>query len=43
VQLIVEEAGGRCTDFEGNPPVHGSSFLSTNGLLHDAVIAGLRG
>jgi histidinol-phosphatase len=38
VQLIVEEAGGRCTDFEGNPPTHGSSFLSTNGRLHDAVL-----
>jgi histidinol-phosphatase len=41
VQLIVEEAGGRCTDFEGNPPAHGSSFLSTNGRLHDAVVAAL--
>ncbi|HEU5213468.1 MAG TPA: histidinol-phosphatase [Gaiellaceae bacterium] len=42
VQLVVEEAGGRCTDFEGEPPAHGSSFLSTNGLLHDAVVAALR-
>ena len=42
VQLIVEEAGGRCTDFAGNPPAHGSSFLSTNGLLHDAVLEWLR-
>jgi histidinol-phosphatase len=41
VQLIVEEAGGRCTDFGGNPPSHGSSVLSTNGLLHEAVIAAL--
>jgi histidinol-phosphatase len=41
VQLIVEEAGGRCSDFAGNPPAHGSSFLSTNGALHDLVRAAL--
>jgi histidinol-phosphatase len=42
VQLIVDEAGGRCTDFAGRPTAHGSSFLSSNGLLHDAVIEALR-
>jgi histidinol-phosphatase len=41
VQLIVEEAGGRCTDFAGDPPADGSSFLATNGPLHDAVVAAL--
>jgi histidinol-phosphatase len=41
VQLIVEEAGGRCTDFSGAPPVHGGSFVATNGVLHDAVLAAL--
>ena len=43
VQLIVEEAGGRCTDFAGEPPRHGSSFVATNGLLHDAVLEALAG
>ena len=43
VQLIVEEAGGRCTDFAGEPPRHGSSFVATNGLLHEAVLEALAG
>jgi histidinol-phosphatase len=43
VQLIVEEAGGRCTDFVGAPPRHGGSFAATNGVLHDAVLAALSG
>ena len=42
VQLIVEEAGGRCTDFADNPPRHGSCFVATNGLLHEAVLEALR-
>ena len=43
VQLIVEEAGGRCTDFAGSAPAHGSSFVATNGLLHDAILEALAG
>ena len=43
VQLIVEEAGGRCTDAAGRPPRDGSSFVATNGLLHDAVVEALAG
>ena len=31
VQIIVEEAGGRCTTFAGGPPSPGDSFLATNG------------
>jgi histidinol-phosphatase len=42
VQLIVEEAGGRCSTFEGGPPEPGKSFLATNGLLHDDVVSLLR-
>jgi histidinol-phosphatase len=37
VGLIVEEAGGRCTTWEGDPPEHCSSFLASNGLVHEAV------
>jgi histidinol-phosphatase len=39
VQLLVEEAGGRCTTFEGEPPSAGSSFVASNGLLHEGVVA----
>jgi histidinol-phosphatase len=41
VQLLVEESGGRFSDLEGAPPGDGSSALSTNGLLHDQVVAAL--
>ena len=39
VQLLVEEAGGRCSTFDGTAPAPGRSFLSTNGVLHDEVVA----
>ena len=39
VQLIVEEAGGRFTDFDGIARPDGGSGLSSNGLLHDEVLA----
>ena len=35
---IVEEAGGRVTNFEGGRPSHKGPVLSTNGLLHDEVL-----
>jgi histidinol-phosphatase len=41
VQLIVEEAGGRFTDFGGVPRPDGGSGVSSNGLLHDEVLAAL--
>ncbi len=36
--VIVEEAGGRFTDFTGAARADGGSGLATNGLLHDAVL-----
>ncbi|MBI4260341.1 MAG: histidinol-phosphatase, partial [Actinobacteria bacterium] len=42
VQVVVEEAGGRMTTFEGDPPTDGGSVLTTNGLLHDEVLRRLR-
>jgi len=39
VALLVEEAGGRCSTFAGEPPRPGASFLTTNGRLHDAAVA----
>jgi histidinol-phosphatase len=43
VQLLVEEAGGRCSTFDGGEPAPGGSFVATNGPLHDEVVALLRG
>jgi histidinol-phosphatase len=41
VQLIVEEAGGCFTDFAGVARPDGGSGLSSNGLLHEEVLAAL--
>jgi histidinol-phosphatase len=38
VQLLVEEAGGRCTTFEGAEPTDSCSVLSTNGALHGEML-----
>ena len=35
--LLVEEAGGRVTDFDGQRRIAGRTILATNGHLHDAV------
>ncbi|HEV8419844.1 MAG TPA: histidinol-phosphatase [Actinomycetota bacterium] len=43
VKLIVEEAGGRFTDLSGRASPSGGSALSTNGFLHDEVLAVLTG
>ncbi len=42
VQVVVEEAGGRITQLDGSPLAHGGSVVSTNGLLHEQVLARLR-
>jgi histidinol-phosphatase len=39
VQIVVEEAGGRFTDLTGRARPDGGSALSTNGRLHDQVLA----
>ena len=39
LQVVVEEAGGRFTDLAGNARIDGGSGVSTNGLLHDEVLA----
>ena len=36
--VLLEEAGGRATDFEGNRSVYNRTFLATNGRLHDEVL-----
>lgn len=39
LQPVVEESGGRFTTLAGDPRPDGGSALSTNGILHDAVLA----
>jgi histidinol-phosphatase len=41
-KIVVEEAGGRFTDFDGRPTIYTGTALATNGRLHDAVVAALR-
>lgn len=43
VALIVEEAGGRCSTFDGGPPVPGGSFLSASAAIHPAAVRALTG
>ena len=38
-KIIVEEAGGRFTDFAGVARADGGNGLATNGLVHDEVLA----
>jgi histidinol-phosphatase len=41
--VIVEEAGGRLSTLEGDPPAAGRSLLVSNGAVHDEALAALRG
>jgi len=41
--LLIEEAGGRATDFEGRRAVDSRSFLATNGAMHETIRARLLG
>lgn len=39
IQVIVEEAGGRFTTLDGEARADGGSGVSTNGRVHDAILA----
>lgn len=41
VQVIVEEAGGRFSDFAGERRLDSGSAVTSNGLLHDELLAAL--
>jgi histidinol-phosphatase len=43
LQVIVEEAGGQFTDLTGAPRADGGNVATSNGLLHDEILAILRG
>ena len=38
-KIVVEEAGGRFTDFRGRATIYSGTALATNGRLHDAARA----
>ena len=39
--VIIEEAGGRVTDFAGRRSIHEPTFAGSNGLLHETLLSGL--
>ncbi len=39
LQTIMEEAGGRFTDWQGAPTIYGEEAVASNGILHDEIIA----
>jgi histidinol-phosphatase len=43
LKVIVEEAGGRFTDWTGRPTIDTPDVIATNGPLHETVLAILRG
>ena len=43
LDILVREAGGSFTNFQGQPGPHGGSAVATNGLLHAAVLTRLNG
>jgi histidinol-phosphatase len=43
LKVIVEEAGGRFTDWNNTPTIHTPDVVASNGRVHDAVLAILRG
>lgn len=43
LQVIIEEAGGRFTDWDDTPTVHHNEALATNGALHADVMRLVRG
>jgi histidinol phosphatase-like enzyme (inositol monophosphatase family) len=43
LQTIIEEAGGRFTDWQGRPTVHSGDAVATNGLVAGEVLAITKG
>jgi histidinol-phosphatase len=38
LKIVIEEAGGRFTDFAGRSTIYGGSAVASNGLLHDEIL-----
>lgn len=43
LKIIIEEAGGRFTDFTGRATIYGGSALASNGLVHDELLGIIAG
>jgi histidinol-phosphatase len=43
VQVVVEEAGGRFSDFSGNARYDSGTAISSNGLLHEELLDAVAG
>ena len=43
LQPIVEEAGGRFSDWDGTPSIHRPDVVISNGHVHDEILAILKG
>jgi histidinol-phosphatase len=43
LKVIVEEAGGRFTDWGGTPTIHSTDVVASNGKLHDVALKILQG
>jgi histidinol-phosphatase len=41
--VVVEEAGGRMTTFDGRRSIHERTAVASNGILHEDVLRRLRG
>jgi histidinol-phosphatase len=39
VKVVVEQAGGRCTDLRGDARIDTGDVISSNGMVHDDVVA----
>lgn len=42
IKIIIEEAGGRFTDFKGVATIYGGDAVASNGLVHDEILRLLR-
>ena len=40
--VLIEEAGGRVTDFAGVRRIDGLEVIASNGILHDELVSRLR-
>jgi len=43
MKILIEEAGGRWTAFDGSPSIETGTAICSNGLLHDQILRALRG
>ena len=38
IKILIEEAGGRFTDFSGTATIYGGSAIASNGMVHEAIL-----